>query len=124
MDPSLQAFPEDKKPEKQNFIEAWPTGRHAISWRMKALAGALPSSPHGQNNAGHQMSYQRFHVSLRLSLSLSIAFGGRRASLRTRPQQRVTKKMVGLFTTEATTKIKHFRWGGLTQMEAHVLGQR
>ena len=41
---------------------------------------------------------------------VSFLSNGRRArSLRTRPQQRVTMKMVGCSTTEATIKIKHFR---------------
>ena len=37
--------------------------------------------------------------------------GQRARSLRTRPQKRVSMKMVGLFTTKATIKMMHFRRG-------------
>ena len=41
--------------------------------------------------------------------------------LRTRPHKRVTLIMIGLFTTEATIKIKHFRGEELILMEKHML---
>ena len=49
---------------------------------------------------------------------IALCGGQRASSLRTRPQKRVTMKMVGFVTTAATMKIKQ----GLVQMEAHALG--
>ena len=43
--------------------------------------------------------------------SASLSNGQRARSLRTRPQTRVNVEMVGVFTTEATIKIKHTRRG-------------
>ena len=44
----------------------------------------------------------------------------RARSLRTRPHKTVTLIMVGLFTTEATIKIKHFRREELNRMEKRM----
>ena len=41
----------------------------------------------------------------------TLSVGRRACSLRTRPQKRITMKMVAFGTAEATIKIKHFRRG-------------
>ena len=77
-----------------------------------------------RNAAGNRLhkwnSCQFICVMSASELKRSVGNRQRARPLRTRPHKRVTLIMVGLFTTEATIKVKHIRRGELYLMQQHM----